>query len=119
MFGISTDSVYAHKVFTEVSPSAGKINFPLVSDRNQKISRAYRVLNEETGAAYRAVVIINPEGEIAARLLYPMKVGRNSMELLRLIDALQYSAKTGEGTPANWMPGQQGIMSNIENAGRY
>ncbi len=117
MIGISTDSVYAHKVFTEVSPSAAKINFPLISDRNQKISRAYSVLNEETGAAYRAVVIIDPEGVIAARLLYPMKVGRNSIELLRLIDALQYTTRTGEGTPANWMPGQPGIMSDIKKAG--
>ena len=118
VLGISTDSVYAHKVFTEVSPSASKVNYPLVSDRNHMISRDYRVLNEDAGATYRGTVIINPEGVIVSKMVYPGEVGRNAYEILRLMQGLQYNKKTGEGVPANWMPGQPGIIRNTMYIGR-
>ena len=118
VLGISTDSVYAHKVFTEVSPAASKVNYPLVSDRNHRISRDYRVLNEEAGATYRGTVIINPEGVIVSKMMYPVEVGRNAFEILRLMQALQYNQKTGEAVPANWVPGQPGIARRSRYIGR-
>ncbi len=118
VLGISTDSVYAHKVFTEVSPAASKVTYPLVSDRNHRISRDYRVLNEEAGATYRGTVIVNPEGVIVSKMTYPVKVGRNAFEILRLMQALQYNQKTGEAVPANWIPGQTGIPPRSRYIGR-
>ncbi len=118
VLGISTDSVYSHKVFTEVSPAASKVNYPLVSDRNHHISRAYRVLNEHSGATYRGTVIVDPEGIIVTKMVYPVEVGRNVYEILRLIQGLQYSEKTGQGIPANWVPGQPGIVRNTMYIGR-
>lgn len=118
VLAISTDSVYAHKVFTEVSPSASKVRFPLVSDRTHKISKAYRVLNEKTGATFRATIIIDPEGMIVSRFINPPEVGRNIYEILRVIQAIQYSRRTGEGAPANWVPGQSGIIRDPKYIGR-
>ncbi|MBM6618967.1 redoxin domain-containing protein [Bacillus sp. RD4P76] len=118
VLGISTDSVYSHKVFTEESSLASKVNYPLVSDRTQNISKAYRVLNERTGAAFRATIIIDPEGTIVSRLVNPLEVGRNVYEILRIIQATQYHRKTGEVVPANWLPGQQGIERNPDYIGR-
>lgn len=110
VLAISTDSVYAHKVFTEVSPSARKVQFPLLSDRTQAICRAYRALNVKTGASFRVSTIVNPEGVIAAKLVYPPDVGRNVYEILRMMEALIFNRQTGAGAPANWMPGQEGII---------
>ncbi|NMH70181.1 redoxin domain-containing protein [Bacillus sp. RO3] len=118
VLGISTDSVYSHKVFTEVSPSASKVQFPLVSDRNHEISKAYRVLNERAGATFRATIIIDPEGMISSKMIYPPEVGRNSYEILRVLEAIKYGRKTGEGVPANWLPNLSGIQKNPDNIGK-
>jgi len=91
---------------------------PLVSDRNQAISRAYRVLDPDSGAAVRASVIVNPEGMIEAKLVYPREVGRNVPEVVRTIEALQFHRRTGLGAPANWVPGTPGIRRDIADAGK-
>lgn len=118
VLGISTDSVYAHKVFTEVSPSASKVNFPLVSDRNLEISKAYRVLNENLGSTFRATVIVDPEGTIVTKMVYPLEVGRNVYEILRVLQGIQHARRTQEGVPANWVPGQPGIVRDPKYIGR-
>lgn len=115
---VSTDSVYAHKVFTEVSPSASTVNYPLLSDRNHYISKQYGVLDHKAGVANRAAFMIDPAGEIKSKLIYPKEVGRNIPEIIRLIEALQYQEKTGLVMPANWVPGLPGIKSDIKWAGR-
>jgi NADH-dependent peroxiredoxin subunit C len=109
VLAISTDSVYSHKVFTEVSKSLSNVTYPLVSDRSHRISKAYKVLNEETGTSFRATLIIDPNGMISARLINPIEVGRNIYEILRLLEGIQYSLSKGEVVPANWIPGQNGI----------
>lgn len=117
IWGISTDSIYAHKVFTEISPSARTVQFPLLSDRNQQISRAYRVLDETSGAAFRATIFVDPEGIIASKIIYPKEVGRNAYELLRLMQGIQYGRQTGLGVPANWVPGMPGIQRDFSKVG--
>lgn len=118
MLAISTDSVYSHKVFTETSPSASKVMFPLLSDRRHEICRAYRVLNGKAGAALRATVILDPEGKIVTKFVNPLEVGRNVYEILRVIQGIQYSRRTGEGIPANWVPGKPGIVRDPKYIGR-
>jgi NADH-dependent peroxiredoxin subunit C len=118
ILGISTDSIYAHKVFVDTSPSAKKVQYPLVSDRNQRISRAYRVLDAHGGASFRATVVIDPDGRILSKIVYPTEVGRNIQELLRMLYGIQHAKKTGEGVPSNWMPGMPGIQSDFENVGK-
>ncbi|RIW38497.1 peroxiredoxin [Bacillus salacetis] len=118
VLAISTDSVYAHKVFTEVSPMLSNVMYPLVSDRNHEISRSYRVLNAAAGAATRATIIIDPEGLIISKMVYPSEVGRNIYEILRLLQGIQYSCETGKGVPANWMPGNPGIAKGANLIGK-
>ena len=118
VYGISTDSVYAHKVFKDISPSVSQVQFPLVSDRNHQISRAYRVLNEDSGAAVRATVIVDPEGIIVSKMVYPREVGRNTYEILRLLQGIQFGRENKIGVPANWVPNMPGIKHSIENIGK-
>ncbi len=90
-----------------------------MSDRNHWISRAYRVLDEGSGAAYRATLIINPTGIIESKMIYPKEIGRNAQELLRMVKGIQYNESTGKGVPANWVPGLNGIEPNPSDIGKY
>lgn len=118
VWGISTDSIYAHKVFKDISPSARQVPFPLLSDRNQRISRAYRVLDPSSGASFRATILVNPEGVIKAKLIYPPEVGRSADEILRILQGQQFARGTGLGVPAGWTPGMPGIERRFEDIGR-
>lgn len=118
VLAISTDSVFSHKVFLDTSPSLKNVRYPLLSDRNQEISKAYRVLDEKSGAAYRASFFIDPDQIIRAKFIYPREVGRNLDEHIRLLKGLQYSKQTGEGIPANWKPGQSGIKRDPKKIGK-
>ena len=117
VLALSTDSIYAHKVFTEVSPSGRKVNFPLLSDRSGHVPWIYGALDPEQGLARRVTILIDPEGRIALYLVYPLEVGRSTDELLRLIRAVQFNRETGLGVPANWQPGEPGLRRDIERAG--
>ena len=119
VLAISTDSIYSHKIFTETSPSGMKINYPLLSDRTQKISKSYGILNEDEGFAYRAAFIIDPEGKIRGWITNPQPVGRNIDEILRIIAGLQFTERTGLGAPAGWKPGDPGIRVGWNYVGKY
>jgi len=103
VLAISTDSAHAHQVFKQITPAIKDVGFPLVSDRTQEISQSYRVLDQTSGAAYRASFFISPDQMIHAKLIYPKAVGRNIPEHFRLLQALQYNKETGQGVPANWV----------------
>ena len=65
---------------------------------------------ESTTAAVRCVFVIDPEMKLRAMIYYPINVGRNMQEILRLIDALQTADKYKVATPANWKPGDDVIV---------
>lgn len=119
VLGISTDSIYSHKILMQVSPLASKENFPLLSDRTQEVSSQYGVLNEKEGFAYRGTFIIDPEGIIQAIFIYPHSVGRNSDEIVRTVEALQYSKKTNLVIPADWKIGEPGMERDWNMVGKY
>ena len=118
VLALSTDSVFAHKVFAETSPSARKVQFPLLSDRTHEISCRYDVLRGDVGFSFRATFIIAPGGEVKYSCLYPPEVGRNVPEIIRVIQGLQYEQATGEGIPAGWRPGKPGIIRDFSCVGR-
>lgn len=118
VLAISTDSVYAHKVFAETSPSARKVQYPLLSDRTHEISCRYGVLREDVGFTFRATFIIAPGGVVKYSSLYPPEVARNVPEIIRIIQGLQYEQATGEGIPAGWRPGRPGIIKDFSQVGR-
>lgn len=115
---ISTDSVYSHKIFAQVSPSGRKVQYPLLSDPTHEISRCYGAYNPETGRDSRTTVIVSPDGLIRYFCKYPRNVGRNITELVRVLQALQFTDATGRGAPAGWVPGQPGIKRSWDLVGR-
>ena len=58
---------------------------------------------DEKGIAFtiRSVFIIDPAKKIRIIISYPASVGRNSTEVLRVLDALQTGDKNTIATPIN------------------
>jgi peroxiredoxin (alkyl hydroperoxide reductase subunit C) len=95
---ISPDDVATHDKWAR---ELGGIDFPLLSDPDREVCRAYEVLAEGEGRPYRATFVITPETRIAWLSVSPMNVGRSVEETLRVVQALQ----TGRLCPADWQPG--------------
>ena len=87
-------------------------NFPIIADIDMKVSKLYGMLqpNESQTAAVRAVFIIDPTGKVRLMMYYPLNVGRNMNEILRVLKALQTADKHGVALPLNWVPGEQVIV---------
>lgn len=118
MLAISTDSVYSHKIFAQISPSARKVQYPLLADPTHEISWCFGACNPAAGSATRTTLIISPTGKIEFFCKYPGPVGRNVAEIIRVIQALQFAGATGLGAPAGWVPGQPGVRRDWEMVGR-
>lgn len=100
IFGCSVDSVHSHKAWQE--KDLGEIKYPMLSDFNKEVSRAYNILEENKGIALRGTFIIDPEGILRWSVVSDLNVGRSTKETLRALQALQ----TGELCPIEWQPGE-------------
>lgn len=83
------------------------INFPIIDDHEAKASRQYGMLHEpvSTTKDVRGVFIIDSKNVVRSINFYPMEVGRNLDEIVRIVEALQTSDETQVLTPANWNMG--------------
>jgi alkyl hydroperoxide reductase subunit AhpC/uncharacterized protein (DUF924 family)/CRP-like cAMP-binding protein len=95
------------------------VNFPIIADKDRRVSMLFGMLdatNFRHGSnlgqtmTVRSVFIISPSKRVELILSYPAYVGRNFEEILRVIDALQLSAKYRVATPANWKPGDDTVV---------
>jgi peroxiredoxin (alkyl hydroperoxide reductase subunit C) len=98
ILALSVDDVDSHRAW---AAELGGVAFPLLSDPDRKVTRAYEVLNESDQRPFRATFIIGPDGLVAYLVVSPMNVGRSVEETLRVLEALQ----TGRLCPADWRPG--------------
>lgn len=89
-----------------------QIPFPVIADLDQKVSRLYGMVAPGASATttVRTVFFIDDQGIVRALIYYPLNLGRNIDEILRVIDGLQTSAKQGVAIPADWTPGQPAIV---------
>ena len=114
LLGNSIDSIYSHIAWKRsIQQNFGvEIPFPIIEDLKMEVSKAYNMVHEASSdtAAIRAVFVIDPARRLRAMIYYPLDVGRNMPEILRLIDALQLSDAQGVACPANWNPGDEVIM---------
>ncbi len=120
--GCSTDSVYSHFAWLAIDKQKGGIKgieYPIVSDITKDISRAYGVLNEEEGIAYRGLFLIDKEGIIRHELINDLFLGRSIEEALRVLDGLICYETHGEVCPANWHYGEKTLKPTQEGVVQY
>ena len=114
LLGLSIDSTYSHIAWmrTIEEKFRVKIPFPVIADLNKEIATLYGMImpGESKTETSRCVFVIDPNGILRAMIYYPLTTGRNTDEILRLIDALQTTDKHGVATPANWRSGDKVIL---------
>ncbi|MEG2348830.1 MAG: peroxiredoxin [Clostridia bacterium] len=114
LIGLSIDSNPSHLAWVNnIHKSTGvEIPFPVISDLDMKISKSYGMIapNVSNTQTVRNVFFIDPDQKIRCILQYPMTTGRNTGELLRILDSLLTTDKEGVATPVNWLPGQPTIV---------
>jgi len=114
LMGLSIDSIHAHIAWVNnVKKNTGVLfDFPIIADIDMKVSKLYGMLQpgESETAAVRAVFFIDPTEKIRLIMYYPLNVGRNMDEIIRVLKALQTADKYKVALPLNWMPGEKVIV---------
>ncbi len=120
LLGLSVDSVTAHIAWLRnIEEKCGKkIPFPVIADLNKVVATAYGMIHpgDSKTETVRCVFIIDPKQIVRAILYYPLSTGRNTDEILRIIDSLQTVDKHQVATPANWRPGENVVVPPPQTA---
>lgn len=121
LIGLSANTIDNHnawiKDIDEISGS--KLSFPIIGDKSRQIALKYDMIDHQDatnvdskGIAFtiRSVFFIDPKKVIRTILSYPASTGRNTAEVLRILDSLQTGDKHKVTTPINWVPGDDVIV---------
>lgn len=119
IYPVSTDSHFVHKAWHDASDTIRKIKYPMLADPTGLLSRAFGVMIEEDGMAYRGTFLVNPEGKIKIAEIHDNGIGRNADELLRKVEAAQFvAAHPNEVCPAKWKKGEATLKPSIDLVGK-
>jgi alkyl hydroperoxide reductase subunit AhpC len=112
---ISVDSLESHNKWVPDIEEVNSVqmNFPIIADPEKKVALLYDMIhpNASEKATVRSVFIIGPDKKIKLTLTYPASTGRNFTEILRVIDSLQLTANYQVATPADWVNGEDVIIT--------
>jgi peroxiredoxin 2/4 len=117
VLGCSVDSKFSHLAWLNTPHSRGGIQgvtYPLLSDINKEVAKAYDVLTEDGSVALRGLFLIDREGVVKHQVVNDLGLGRNVDEVIRLVDALQFTEEYGEVCPANWNKGDKAMKPTEE-----
>jgi peroxiredoxin (alkyl hydroperoxide reductase subunit C) len=119
VYSVSTDTHFVHKAWHDASDTIKKIKYTMLADPTGHLSRAFGVYIEEEGLAYRGTFLVDPEGKIKLAEVQDNSVGRNAEELVRKVQAAQFTAShPGEVCPAKWTPGAATLKPGLDLVGK-
>ena len=119
--GVSIDSHFTHNAWrnTPVEKGGiGQVGYTLVADMKHSICQAYDVENEG-GVALRGSFLIDRDGVVQHQVVNNLPLGRNVDEMIRMVDALQFTEEHGEVCPAGWNKGKKGMTASPEGVAAY
>jgi peroxiredoxin (alkyl hydroperoxide reductase subunit C) len=102
VYGASIDSEFVHLAWRQNHADLKDLPFAMLADIKRELTTALGILDKNEGVAMRATYIVDPDGIIRFASVTDLNVGRNTQEVLRVLDALQ----TDELCPCNWQKGQ-------------
>ena len=127
LVGLSVDGLYRHIAWLRTIKDKiafrdmrdVEVTFPLIDDVSMEIAQKYGMImpGEDSTKAVRAVFVIDPKAVIRAIIYYPLSLGRNFDELLRVVKALQTADHFEVATPADWRPGDAVIVPPAGSCG--
>lgn len=119
VFSVSTDTHFTHKAWHDSSDTIGKIEYAMIGDPTQTISRNFDILRENEGLANRGTFIVDPDGVIQAMEITSEGIGRNAAELVRKVKAAIYIRNhPGEVCPAKWEEGEKTLAPSFDLVGK-
>lgn len=121
MIGLSANDLGSHdKWIQDINElSQTDLQFPIIADADRKVAFLYDMIDQQDldnidqkGIAFtiRSVFVIDPAKKIRLTMMYPASTGRNTSEVLRVIDSLQTGDKKGIATPIDWTVGEDVIV---------
>lgn len=115
ILAISVDSPFSHLHYLLSKRSQGglgQLNYPLISDLNQRITNKYKLLTTD-GFGLPGVFIIDKEGIIQYYTINNLLCGRSVNELLRILQSIQYVKENpGQACPVDWTYGDKILYSH-------
>ncbi|MDI9629589.1 MAG: peroxiredoxin [Acidobacteriota bacterium] len=127
LVGLSVDGLYSHIAWLRTIQEKMtyrdwknvEVKFPLIDDVSMNVASKYGMImpGEASTQAVRAVFVIDPAGVIRTIIYYPLSLGRNFDELLRVVIALQTADEFSVATPADWRPGERVIVPTAGSCG--
>lgn len=119
VYSCSTDTHFVHAAWHEHSEAIGKVEYPMLADPSQKISRIFDVLDEESGLSQRGSFIIDPDGVVQAVEITADGIGRDASQLVDKVRAAQYIRKNpGEVCPAKWKEDAETLTPGLDLVGK-
>ena len=122
LVGVSIDSQFTHFAWraTPVEKGGiGEVKFPMVADVTHSIAQAYGIEAPGAGVALRASFLIDKNGVVQHQVVNNLPLGREVDEMLRLVDALQFTEEHGEVCPAGWKKGDEGMKADAKGVATY
>jgi len=122
VIGVSIDSHFAHNAWrnTPINEGGiGPVKYTLVADMTHAICKAYDVETPDGAVAFRGSFLIDKEGMVRHQVVNDLPLGRNVDEMLRMIDALQFTEEHGEVCPAGWNQGDKGMTASPDGVADY
>ncbi|MDD2487019.1 MAG: peroxiredoxin [Candidatus Gracilibacteria bacterium] len=114
----STDTQFSHRAWVKNEKLMEGFPYLMLADHNGDIADSYGILDYNTGIAARGTFIIDPDGICRGIEITSGPLGRNSNELIRKIEALQFMRENpGTACPAKWVIGNKTLTPSIKIAG--
>ena len=121
IIGCSVDSHFSHVAWRQTAVKnggIGPVKYPLVADLTKDIARDYDVL-VDNAVALRGSFLIDKDGIVRHQVINDLPLGRNIDEMLRMVDALQFTEEHGEVCPAGWKEGDKGMAATADGVASY
>jgi peroxiredoxin (alkyl hydroperoxide reductase subunit C) len=118
---VSVDSHFSHIAWKNTAHSKGgigNVQFPMISDLNKNVSRAYSVLNTD-GISMRGTFVIDEHFILRHILVNDLPLGRNVDETIRIIDAINFHHEYGEVCPTGWKSGDEAMTATSQGVADY
>ena len=122
VIGVSIDSQFSHNAWRNTAINdggIGPVGYTLVADTKHEICKAYDVEHPEAGVAFRASFLIDEDLQVRHQVVNDLPLGRNVDEMLRMVDALNFTQEHGEVCPAGWQDGDKGMDASTEGVAAY
>ena len=114
VLAVSVDPLDKHKQWVnDINETQHcSVDFPIIADEDRKVATLYDMIHPNASATFtvRSLFIIGPDKKLKLYITYPASTGRNFVEVLRVIDSLQLTAKHSVATPADWKHGDDVIV---------